>query len=202
MQHAHSMHTRAPRPRPCRRTPRAHAPRPRASPDSRVTFQVRSWSPQRGRPRGSADSPTPPSPAARGAGAERRSAQPAGGRERGALRRPGAAGAAARAPWQPGGASERAAGGSCGGVGAAAWLLRWGRCRGDAPGGREERREGRRKGKGGPGSAAATAWKSREPAFLKVGSPARAPPAARTFPPEASQRRQPRSALCTLHLPE
>lgn len=58
------------------RTPYAQAPNPRTSPDSRVTFQVRSLSPPRSRPCVSAYSPTPPSPAACGAGAELRSAQP------------------------------------------------------------------------------------------------------------------------------
>lgn len=69
--------TRAPRPRPCRRTPCAQAPRPRISPYSRVTFQVRSLSPRRSCPCVSAYSPTPPSPAACGAGAELGPAQPA-----------------------------------------------------------------------------------------------------------------------------
>lgn len=77
MPRAHSLHTRSPGPRPSQRTPCAPTPRALTSPDSRVTFQVRSFSPPSGHPCVSAYSPTPPSPVSCGARAERRSAQPA-----------------------------------------------------------------------------------------------------------------------------
>ena len=89
---------------------------------------------------------------------------------------PGAAHTAASATWELGELGPT----RCGQemqrqqrVGAAAWLLRGGRCRGDAQGGRG-REGGRRGGKGGGGGQPGL-WRGRAGSFLKVGSPACTP---------------------------
>lgn len=140
------------------------------SPGRRVTFQVRSSSPPRGRSV-SAFSATPPSAAPAGLS----SAPP---------RREHRAGSGLPAPplalRGSRGRGWRAAGGSCGDVGAAASLLCGGRGEKEARR-REEgarRRGGTEEGGGQPG----VAWESREPSSLKVGSPA----PARTCTPESA----------------
>lgn len=182
-------------------TPAAQAPRPPASPDSRVTFQVRSWSPRRRRrPCVSASAPSPPCLPGRPRRPSRARVSVASpGRARGAGRGPGAAGAATRATWKPGG--RRAL---CGQE-----LRRLGCCRLAPPRGPvQRRREGRereggkeggeaRRRRRGWGSVGAVAGKSREPASLEVGSPARALAPAPTFTLEKRQQRQPQFALYT-----
>lgn len=162
-------HPRVPTPVPGREP--HGCPSPPASPGRRVTFQVRSSSPPRGRSV-LASSATPPlcGPGrAQLSSAPPRRAHCAGS---GLL-----AGAAARAAWEPG-RGGRAAGGSCGDVGAAAWLLCGGRREKEARRREEgaQRRGGTEEGGGQPG----VAWESPEPASLKVGSPA----PARTCTPE------------------
>lgn len=161
-------HPRVPSPIP-RREPPGY-PRPPASPGRRVTFQVRSSSPPRGRSV-SASSATPllcgPSRAQLSSAPTRRAHRAGSG-----LLAPPLALRGSR------GRGGRAAGGSCGDVGAAASLLCGGRREKEARR-REEgarRRGGTEEGGGQPG----VAWESREPSSLKVGSPA----PARTCTPE------------------
>lgn len=180
MQGAHSRHTRASPTPSLPGAPRRPNPRPANLTRRPGNFPGAQRVTPSGRPCVSASSPTPPSPAASSARSEGRSAQPAR-----AVRRTRRAGPGLRAPplgllgagaARAGGrAGERAAGRSCGGVGAAARRLRGGRCRGVAlqEGGEGKREEWRKRR--GQGSARALAWKSKEPASLIVGSLARVP---------------------------
>lgn len=171
--HAQQAHARTPTPSPAGAARGARAFLPRTSPDSRVTFQVRSLSPWRRRPCVSASSPAPPSPAACGARAERWAAQRAR-----AVRKARSAGPGL--PLPPRGLRGIRGRGRarCGQE-----LRRLGCCRLPPPRGpvqsrrarREGGKEGREQEKEGGGSAGATARKGREPASQKVGSPARAP---------------------------
>lgn len=139
-------------------------------PDSRVTFQVRSLSPPRSRPCVSASSPTPPSPAACGAGAKLRSAQPSWAVSRTRRADPGLQ--APRLGLCSSWGCRRA---RCG------QKLRRRCCRPAPPRGPVQRRHARREGRREERrrrrrrSAGAMVWKGREPSSLKVGSPARAP---------------------------
>lgn len=160
---------------PCRPSPRPGpgCPSPPASPGRRVTFQVRSLATPRGRSV-SASSATPPSC---GSSRTQLGSPPPHRAHRAGSRLLLPPPLALRGSQGLGG---RAAGRSCGDVGAAASLVCGGRCEKEARR-REEgarRRGGTEEGGGQPG----VAWESPEPASLKVGSPA----PARTCTPETA----------------
>ncbi|XP_051675849.2 translation initiation factor IF-2 [Oryctolagus cuniculus] len=192
---------RAARPRP---SPRTRTPK--ASPVSRVTFQVRSCHPRAAAPASRCPLPRcPPQPLAAPEPTAGQLSAP-GPCTRGAARARGCRGCRGSRSRRSrcvraGGAGERAAGRRCGGgggVGAAASLLRGGLCRGGQQGGRKQGGRGGGGG-GGRGSGRAGARTSRSRLPPEVGSPARAPTSARTVPPETSPR--PAPLQCALESP-